>query len=218
MYAAALATSLSVLSWFSAPALPDACPLQKPVVSVLPLSPGFEVDHDRSRVELGRMIGAKAFPGFYTQGLTEVDYVTRPRLLIETQQLAVGRWCSSLKRISVEFGLPVPAKVHLASEIPEGSCRYVSILAHEMRHVAISQKAVAEGADALRDALRKGGDGYFAYGEDDAASSTGLKAMVERAVSDVTARYLARAELENGLIDTKSSYRALGEQCPGAQD
>lgn len=218
MLAAVLGLSLSIFSWLGAPALPADCDVPDPVVTVIPLNPGFTVDHSKSRSELSGMIGSKAFPGFYTQGLTDVSYATRPRMLIETRQLADGRWCSTLKKVTVEFGLPDPAKVHLAREIPENSCRYVTVLAHEMQHVAISQKAVAQGADALRALLRDKGARYLSYGADEVLSGDALKSVVERDIVSVTGRFLAQAEFQNGAIDTRPSYEALSAQCPGGAD
>jgi hypothetical protein len=215
MYLAAL--SVSMLSWLLGPSLPEACPVIEPVVNVYSTNPGLTVDHTKSRADLGGMMGQKAFPGFYTQGLTDVTYSTAPRFLIASQELADGRWCASLKRANVEFGLGEPARVHIAREIPDASCRYVTVLAHEMQHVGISQRAVGNAVDDLREALSKAAPKVSpAFGKSEEAASELLKTSLQKIIDDVTRKHIARAEFENASIDTRQSYEALTALCPGS--
>jgi hypothetical protein len=215
MYLAAL--SVSMLSWLLGPSLPDACPAIETVVNVYSTNPGFTVDHAASRAELGRMVGQMVFPGFYMQGLTDVTYSTAPRFLIASQELADGRWCASLKRANVEFGLGEPARVHIAREIPDASCRYVTVLAHEMQHVGISQRAVGNAVDDLRGALSKATPSVSpAFGKSEEAASELLKTSLQKIIDDVTRKHIARAEFENASIDTRQSYEALTALCPGS--
>lgn len=211
------ALSVSMLSWLFGPSLPEACPAIDTVVNVYSTNPGFTVDHDKSRAELGGMMGQKAFPGFYTQGLTDVTYSTAPRFLIASQELADGRWCASLKRANVEFGLGEPARVHIAKEIPDESCRYVTVLAHEMQHVGISQRAVGNAVEELQRKLSDAApDLSPSFGKSEEAASDLLKASLQKVINDVTRRHLARAEFENASIDTRQSYETLTAQCPGS--
>ncbi len=211
------ALSVSMLSWLLGPSLPEACPAIESVVNVYSTNPGFTVDHAKSRAELGGMMGQKAFPGFYTQGLTDVTYSTAPRFLIASQELADGRWCASLKRANVEFGLGEPARVHIAKEIPDESCRYVTVLAHEMQHVGISQRAVGNAVEELQRKLSDAVPSLSpSFGKSEEAASDLLKASLQKVVNDVTRRHLARAEFENASIDTRQSYETLTTQCPGS--
>ncbi|MNU59736.1 hypothetical protein D3C71_489110 [compost metagenome] len=211
------ALSVSMLSWLLGPSLPEACPATESVINVYSTNPGFTVDHAKSRAELGGLMGQKAFPGFYTQGLTDVTYSTAPRFLIASHELADGRWCASLKRANVEFGLGEPARVHIAREIPEESCRYVTVLAHEMQHVGISQRTVGNAVEELQRALSNAAPKTSpAFGKSEEAASDVLKASLQKIIDDVTRRYIARAEFENASIDTRQSYEALSAQCPGS--
>lgn len=211
--------STSLFSWLSSPSLPEACPQVQPAITAYALDSGVAIDHSKGREELAGLIGQKAFPGFYMQGLTDVTYATQPRFVIESHELADGRWCSSLRRATVEFGLGGPANVHIAREIPEGSCRYVTVLAHEMQHVGISQRAVAEASDDIRtqieDASRRLSP---SYGKSAEASSELLKASLMKVVNEVTQKHIARAEMENASIDTRRSYEILSAQCPASED
>lgn len=210
--------ALSMFSLFSpTPALPDTCAPAEYVVNVIPLQPGVAVNRTMSRRELGAMMGAKAFAGFYTQGLTDVTYGTSPRYLIETSQTSDGRWCAAVRKVNIEFGLVGPAKVHIAKEIPEQTCRYQSVLRHEMLHVAISQKTVEETVTDLRSQLQNKIAGFSpAAGDSKIAATEALMASLQSAVSTVTAAGIARAEFDNAMIDTKASYEALTNQCPGS--
>jgi hypothetical protein len=211
--------SLSLLSWLLGPDLPDTCPAVASEVSAYSVSRGYKIDRSLGRVELGRLMGEQALPGFHMQGLTDITYATSPRYVILTQKLSDGRWCAGLQKVSVEFGLGEPAMVRIAREIPEESCRYASVLAHEMRHVGISARAVSEGAGELRSALEKtvGSSSPF-YGESEEAASAGLKASLQDTIDKVTRLHIARAEMENAAIDTRHSYELLSAECPGSPD
>lgn len=210
--------ALSLFSIFSpTPALPASCPAADLVVEVSPLLPALEVDHTKSRRDLGRLMGAKAFAGFYTQGLTDVTYGSRPRYLIETSEAAGGVWCASARRVSVEFGLLAPPKVLIASEIPEDTCRYGSVMEHELLHVGISEKAVKAAVEDLRSKLGASvGRVSPATGDSRAAATEHLKSALDDAIRNMTARHIGRAGLENAQIDTRSSYEKLTARCPGS--
>lgn len=198
----------------------DVCPAPAaPVVQVVPLQPGFSVSHDRSRVELGAMIGQKAFPGFYTQGVTDVTYGSRIRIKLASSRLSDGRWCATARGVEAEFGLMSAAEVHIASEIAEGGCRYRTVLAHEMRHVAIAQRAVLDGVGDARSALeeRLSRSPTF-FGSDEAGATSALQSALQEVVDRATKARIASAEMENASIDTRASYEELRDQCPGSPD
>lgn len=179
---------------------------------------GVTVDHSKSRDELARLMGQKPFAGFYMQGLTDVTYATAPRFTTESYELSDGRWCTVLTHVSVEFGLGAAASVHIAREIPEGSCRYASVLAHEMQHVAISQRTVANASDDLKTRLEAEAHRLSpAFGKTKEAASDLLKASLVKFINGVTGRHVARAEMENAAIDTRHSYELLSAQCSGSK-
>lgn len=210
---------MSILSWLAPASLPETCPAVQPEISAYALNSGSSVDHTKGRKELADMTGQRVFPGFYMQGLTDVTYATQPRFVTESHELADGRWCSSLKKLTVEFGLAGPATVYIAREIPEGSCRYRTVLAHEMQHVGISQHAVSEASDDIRGRIEDAAQRLSpAYGKSAEASSDLLKASFMKVIGEVTRRHIARAELENAAIDTRRSYELLSAQCSASED
>lgn len=212
---------LAFLSFLSGePELPKNCPASPPpAVDVIALVPGYLVAHDKSRTALGAMIGKKAFPGFYTQGVTDVTYGSRMRLKLATSRLADGRWCAAARAVEVEFGLTAPAQVHIASEIPVGGCRYQTVLAHEMRHVEISQRAATEAVEEVRTTLSSRlAVSPMEHGIDEASASAALQAALQGVVDDTTKARIASAEIENAMIDTPASYEELKNQCPGSSE
>jgi hypothetical protein len=213
--------SLALFSLFGGGTdLSDVCPASAPaVVQVSPLQPGYVVTHDRSRVELGAMIGQKAFPGFYTQGVTDVTYGSKIRIKLASARLSDGRWCASARGVEAEFGLMSAADVHIASEIVEGGCRYRTVLAHEMRHVAIAQRAVLDAVQDARAALeeRLARSPTF-FGPDEAGATSALQTALQDIVDQATKTRIATAEMENASIDTRASYEELRDQCPGSSD
>jgi hypothetical protein len=215
MHLAAL--SVSLFSWIFSPSLPETCPPLETAVSVYSSSHGHTIDHSKTRSELGALMGGKVLTGFHAQGLTDVTYSTAPRYTIVSHKLSDGRWCAALQSVSIEFGLGEPARVHIAKEIPEGSCRYDTVLVHEMQHVSISQRAIELAVDDLRETLRSSlGSVSPAYGISEEAASDVLKASLQKLVTRVTRKHIDKAEFDNAAIDTRLSYETLTNQCPGS--
>lgn len=197
------------------------CPVSAvaPTVSVSPQQPGYTVSRLKSRRELGAMIGQRAFPGFYTQGVTDVTYGSGIRIKLTSAKLPDGRWCATARSVSVDFGLMAPAEVHIASEIAEGGCRYRTVLAHEMKHVEIARLTVAGAASGIRAALddRLARSPVF-FGFDEAGATSALQSAMQEVVDRTTKAMIASAEIENAAIDTRASYEDLRNQCADDAD
>lgn len=211
------AVMLSMLSWLY-PGLPDSCPAASPVVAVHSALEGVVVDNSLDRAELADMAGKGPLSGFHLQGLTDVTYTTAPRFVTESLALAGGRWCAALKEVTVSFGLGGPASIHIAREIARPSCRYSSVLAHEMRHVSISEAAVASAVADLQAVLQAAiQTRAVVVADTKEAARELLTASFAEIISDVTKRHIQSAELQNAAIDTRRSYERLSSECADGQ-
>lgn len=107
--------------------------------------------------------------------------------------------------------------MRLAREIPEGSCLFTEVEAHERRHVAVNRAALERAARRIRtaaEAWARTAEGRGATLEEaKAALGQGLRRAVEPALSAM------RREQERGhrSIDTQAEYRRLATVCPEDQ-
>lgn len=207
-------TVVLFLSLFSAPEELAACPLVTPTIIVNPAVKGMTVDHTRSRMHLARMMNGSQFEGFSMQGLTVLDYTTSYKMSVSMTEIAKGRWCASLERVTAEFGLKTPAKVLIAKEIRKGTCEYRTVLDHERDHVAVGERNARAGAAAMQVALtRLAGKAFPVEGRSKDEVYILSKKMVDDAVGVVAAEAIARADLENAAMDTRESYEKLSKMC-----
>jgi len=198
----------------SEPSPPPTCPSSGTEVVVKATTPGSTVDSTQPRSVIAGMMKAAPYEGFAMQGLTVLDFSSSFRLQVTLSQIAPGRWCASAERIEASFGLTGPARILIAREIDPRSCQYRTVLAHERQHVSVGERNARDGALAMRRKLEELAAGRFPVeaSTKDAAYDR-ASAMVEKAVSEVSAVYVERADRQNMAMDTVESYRRLSAKC-----
>jgi hypothetical protein len=133
-----------------------------------------------------------------------------------TTPLRDGSLCANLEKVEITVGYSEPPTIYIASETPEGSCRYNSTLTHERRHVGFA----AETSQNIVDELQTGLSSVFAAQlpirvANSAEAQARAFQIVKDAVDPVSARHMAGEQLKNLSIDTRTSYEALSAECSG---
>jgi hypothetical protein len=191
------------------------CEFLPPVVSVLVDRPQLRVDHSLSGHVLGQRLQKEA-PGIATLGMAETDPVVSYQVVTTALPMSGARVCGNIQSVVIRLAHAEPPTIFIASEIPEGSCRYRSTLAHEEQHIGFSREATeAIAADlqgGLVPSITQSLPMQFASAEE--IKQKGLE-IVQAAVDPVVARHRASETLKNLGIDTTSSYQALAAECPG---
>ena len=122
-------------------------------------------------------------------GRTVTKFQAATSLRLNNVRLVDGRFClspSTTVRVSLE-----PATIYIASDFAAGSCESQLILEHEQRHLAMSERQLAELAPALEADLR----GLFAGGAVTAEDvSTAANLITRRTSEAIRARVAAAAE------------------------
>jgi hypothetical protein len=164
--------------------------------------------HDVDLLGLPRVEGHMEIPpqGWVLQGVTITNDHLDLKLKTFKQNLSDGRVCVWLIAVEATLGMP-EQHVYVASDYPDYSCEYRSVLAHENRHVEINRRVVHSFADRMRKAL-----------EDGVAKTNPLVFSNRNVMDSQISGFLyslmrptleamnAELKRENGAIDTPAAY------------
>jgi hypothetical protein len=206
------------MSWSlfaSTPSTADLCVFSGPAITVRYENSQVSIDHSLTRSQIGQMLGNVAF-GFAAQGMTASAHSIGYKTETVTTPLRDGSLCANLEKVEITVGYSEPPTIYIASETPEGSCRYNSTLTHERRHVGFA----AETSQNIVDELQTGLSSVFAAQlpirvANSAEAQARAFQIVKDAVDPVSARHMAGEHLKNLSIDTRTSYEALSAECSG---
>jgi hypothetical protein len=206
------------MSWSlfaSTPPAADLCVFSPPAITVRYENSQVSIDHSLTRSQIGQMLGNVAF-GFAAQGMTASAHSIGYKTETVTTPLRDGSLCANLEKVEITVGYSEPPTIYIASETPEGSCRYNSTLTHERRHVGFA----AETSQNIVDELQTGLSSVFAAQmpirvANSAEAQARAFQIVKDAVDPVSARHMASEQLKNLSIDTRTSYEALSAECSG---
>jgi hypothetical protein len=122
-----------------------------------------------------------------------------------------GRHCM---RPGVEVRLDVnPLLVRIASEQAEGSCEYGLTLRHEMRHVQVYERYLADLAPRVEEALRNGIEDRIYLAANRAAGESEMAARVDALLRPLIEQAMREVEKRQAAVDSAEEYARLdGEQ------
>lgn len=154
--------------------------------------------------------------GWSMNGLAAASLASSVEIGTKVLSLPDGSACAGLSSVTVTVGYESPVTVYVSRRYSPGSCEYSAIERHEMEHVAIYARALAEGTGAIRAELDSQVAALLPFaGRTEEEATRGLQETVNEAVRRGTAEIVAHASAANAEIDTPDSYRALQSQCTG---
>jgi hypothetical protein len=109
--------------------------------------------------------------------------------------------------------------VYVSSQYGEGSCEYSQILAHEMQHVAINEKALDQYKTMITNALRSStripsrAHPLIVRSQEEGRSIVSQRVLA--IVNPYFQRFHQSTEMANAKIDTISNYRRIQAKCHG---
>lgn len=204
--------ALSGAGW----AADNPCP-QPPSSIRLPIQVSFRVfeprvvfRHDVDLLGLPRVEGHMEIPprGWVLQGVTLTNDHLDLRVQPVRQTLRDGRVCIWLASVEATLGIP-EQHVYVASDYPDYSCEYRSVLAHENKHVSINRTVIQSYAEPMRKALQDGvtkvNPLIFSNANVQDSQITGFLYSLMRPTWEAMRAELKR---QNGAIDTPQAYIA----------
>ena len=163
--------------------------LEPATASVLPQPVRYTIDRSQDVRALSEQehIG----PNQRMLGRTVTKFQAATSMRMNNVRLADGRFCIS-PSITVRASLE-PATIYVASDYAEGSCEYHLILEHEQRHLAVSERQLAELARALEADL----SGLFAGGAVSADDVDTAANLITRRTGEATRARVAATAAES---------------------
>lgn len=190
-----------------------------PAVSVESLLKTPVIRRDKSIKALSeerRGLSAAARAEFpITSGLTRGSITANFRVEMAYRQVARGSYC--LWPQSAKVTLSYVPEVFIASDYPQGRCRYEDTLHHELRHVKMDQDIVAQQVPLIREMAAKRMAGMTPPGPLPAATLAkvqagfvgNMKAALQSYMRDLGA---LRAQ-KQATIDTRQEYLRASRAC-----
>jgi len=151
-----------------------------------------------------------------TLGLTKTEF--RQTMDIEIKGLkdsTGGRSCSR-PQIHLELTM-VPVTVYIAREVQDNACAREVVLEHEMKHVAVLEKHMADSARELEEALPRVFAQRVILARDPATAEAEVKQAVQDFLSEFTARNSRELKQRQAAVDTAEEYERVGAACGSVQ-
>lgn len=191
----------------------ETCPAVPFDLRVVKVAPTEGIDRSLDSVRLGSMLTASSLPGYVTQGLTQVDYTASYTTEYESRQRPEGRWCSNVRKVTVNFGFVKPPKIYVSSSVPYGGCLYNEVLKHEYQHLAIARETLAAGQKYVERALRQTLSGGGTLGPTPDTANAVIDGAISDVVNRITSGLYTTAKVKNMALDTPANYARLGKAC-----
>jgi hypothetical protein len=150
-----------------------------------------------------------------TLGITRYQSFIEFRTPVETTTFANGGACTKVRRADVTIGYR-DVTVYVAREVPQGSCGFNEVVAHEQKHIAVNLEVLKEYAPRIQQSLE-------AYLRDDAVFAgrnradelallrKNLQAILDRFGERMIDDNIARQK----QVDSPEEYRRLSRVCNG---
>ncbi len=195
-------------------AMADICraPKAPPLVNVIAVLPQPEETHSPSYHDLTKEMGAKLKPSYDAMGVSHSDLGFT--FVVNTTWVAYrGHRCHYLTSVDLRFGYS-QRRVELARELPEGSCMYQEVRAHEYRHVAVDDGIVRNNLGYVKEQLELalGGLGPVDTDNSDEALN-GFKKAVRAALKPISQHVFALQDAAQERVDTESEYARVENAC-----
>jgi hypothetical protein len=148
--------------------------------------------------------------------LGTTDGASRVEMLFTIRQLSVdgGRTCTVIDRAALTVGFDGPVRVEVSPRYRPGSCEHEATRSHEMRHVALMEAAVRDGASAARAVVGGVVGGWWREGP---VSREDATADVDRLLRSAASRIKADVDRQirerNLQLDTPAEYRSVLDSC-----
>jgi len=150
-----------------------------------------------------------------TLGLTRYDPVMEFHVPIRAEQLANGLACGFVDHVDVTIGYK-DVTVFIASEIPQDSCGFDQVMAHEQKHIDVNRQILAEYAPRiegeLKDYLRL--NGVFKELHPDYALSL-LQDRLQVILNGIIADMMTENQRRQQMVDSRAEYARVSASCNG---
>jgi hypothetical protein len=151
-----------------------------------------------------------------TLGLTKTEFRQVTEIeLTGLSDAAGGRSCSR-PQIRLDLSM-VPVTVYIASEFKDKTCARDVILEHEMKHVAVLERHIADTAVELREELPRIFAQRVILARDPAAAEAKVNKAVQDFLSEFSSRNGRELKRRQAAVDTQEEYDRVSGACSRVQ-
>ncbi|MBP2303807.1 hypothetical protein GBZ48_15660 [Azospirillum melinis] len=163
----------------------------------------------------GRTPGPVSTTDSHVLGLTQARYGEQSQVSALFKTMGDGTYCASASKLAISFGFQQRI-VHVAREIPAGSCLHGEVLAHEMRHVAVDEALLQEMMPQIRSRL----DQVIAEmapvrSRSQSQAMAAVRRPLESAMRRIMQEFGRERDRRQAQVDTVEEYERVSRVCNG---
>jgi hypothetical protein len=150
-----------------------------------------------------------------TLGLTRYEPMLEMQVPVKGVQLPDGLACAHVEHVDVTVGYK-DVTVYVASEIPQGSCGFDQVMAHEQKHIDVNKQILAEYAPRIEAELGAYLKQNGVFRELDPDYATGiLREKLQGIINSIMEEMSAENQKRQQGIDTVAEYNRVSASCNG---
>lgn len=163
----------------------------------------------------GRTPGPAGAAHGHVLGLTQARYGEQSQVSALFQPMPDGSFCASANTLTVSFGFQQRI-VHIARELPPGSCIHGEVLAHEMKHVAVDEAWLREYTPLIRRRLDEAAARMAPVRSRSQQQAMGaIRRPLEAAMRSAMQEFGRERDRRQALVDTAEEYARIRQVCNG---
>jgi hypothetical protein len=176
-------------------------------------------DFTRSMAQLQSMPGRAPAPREAANGrvlgLAHAKYGERSQVGVVFRATQDGGYCGTLGSLTVNFGFE-ERTVLVARELPTNVCIHGEVLKHEMRHVAVDEKALKDFIPTVRRTLETlAAHVGVVRGRTREQLTGAIRRPIEAALRDMLREFGQERERRQAEVDTLEEYKRVSASCGG---
>lgn len=150
-----------------------------------------------------------------TLGLTRYDPIMQVTAPVRAAQFEDGSACARIDHVDVIFGYK-DVTVYIPREIPQASCGFNEVIAHERKHLAVNRKILDDYAPVItakiKDYLRTSG----VFREQNVSYALSLvRDKLQAILNEISGEVFAENSRRQQDVDNPGEYRRIAMSCNG---
>ncbi|HEU0117572.1 MAG TPA: hypothetical protein VFR09_02965 [Alphaproteobacteria bacterium] len=150
-----------------------------------------------------------------TLGLTSYEPMMAFKVPMKGVKFSNGLACAHVEHVDVTVGYQ-NVVVYIPTEVPQGSCGFNEVMAHEQKHIAVNKRLLEKYLPIIQEKLEAylKLNGVFREQNADYAAKL-LQDKLQVIVNDVSSEMMNENQREQQLVDSPEEYRRVSATCNG---
>lgn len=178
-------------------------------------NPYYDYAHDIPAVQAMASGTGHSIHENLTLGLTQYEPFMEVSMPVVGVKLSNGVVCGHIQRADIGLGYK-DVTISIARDVPQGTCGFKEIMAHEFKHIAVNEKILDEYIPRMQDEVGRyvRENGYFQTAHQDVVLQ-----QIKQGIQNIIEQQMNELEQENRTlqqqVDTPEEYRRVSTSCNG---